>query len=154
MNTIDFDEKLELVLPRRFLEECAETFITPETVIRGFIADFCCLNEDGYHSNGSDERWMADDYFQRCCYGITRESKEAELIEKCFKLTMEKIKDELAEKEQNYIQNDIDVLVYEALSEIYPAIRFHPSEDDFVEEIMSQVRQTDVFSQIPEDWLE
>lgn len=152
MDQIDFDEKIELILPKRFLAECAENFVTPDTVIRGFVADLSCLSEDGYYTNGSDERMMADDYFQRCCYGIMRENLEEELKEKSFQLAVEKIKIELADNDQNYIQESIDGLVYEALSEVYPAVRYHLGEDEFAEEIMERVRKTDVFHLIPEDW--
>jgi hypothetical protein len=46
--------------------------VTPEIVLRGFIADLCGIinwhaspREDGYSSNGSDERRMAQDYYDR-----------------------------------------------------------------------------------------
>jgi len=154
MKNIDYDESLKLILPKKFLEECSENFVAPETVIRGFIADFSCLNEEGYITNGSDERWMADDYFQRCGYGINREACETELLEKGFQLTVEKIRNELKSEEQYYIQDDLINLAYEALEEAYPAAKYHPFQDDFAEEIMNRVRLTEVFSRVPEFWPE
>jgi hypothetical protein len=65
-------ESLSLELPREFLEFCATRGITPERVLRGFIADLCtlmdffvCPREDRYCSNGSDERRLASEYFKR-----------------------------------------------------------------------------------------
>ena len=47
----------------------------PETVLRGFIADLAEImnwarnpREDGYSSNGSDERRMAREYYERVGY--------------------------------------------------------------------------------------
>jgi hypothetical protein len=61
-----------LELPREFIDFCDTRGITPESVLRGFIADLCglmnffaCPREDGYSSCGSDERQQAQDYFKR-----------------------------------------------------------------------------------------
>lgn len=61
-----------LDLPREFLDFCSIRGISSEAVLRGFIADLCglmnvfvCPREDGYSSNGSDERQLALEYFQR-----------------------------------------------------------------------------------------
>ena len=40
--------------------------ITPSELIEGFLGDLI----DGTYSNGSDERMLADEYFERCCYGM------------------------------------------------------------------------------------
>ena len=40
--------------------------ITPSELIEGFLGDLL----DGTYSNGSDERMLADEYFERCCYGM------------------------------------------------------------------------------------
>lgn len=68
-------EFLEIELPREFLELAAACELKPETILRGFVADLCslmnfcsCPREDGYSSNGSDERLYAKDYFRRA-YG-------------------------------------------------------------------------------------
>jgi hypothetical protein len=68
-------EPVCLDLPREFLNFCANRNIQPEVVLRGFMADLCelmnwcsCPREDGYCSNGSDERMYAQAYFQRA-YG-------------------------------------------------------------------------------------
>jgi hypothetical protein len=64
-----------LHLPPEFLVLCKADGITPETVLRGFIADLCSLmnyvadpRTDGYSSNGSDERDMARAYYERVGY--------------------------------------------------------------------------------------
>jgi hypothetical protein len=66
---------LTLTLPEEFIELCRQDGVTPETVLRGFIADLCGImnyiaepRADGYSSNGSDERSMARDYYERVGY--------------------------------------------------------------------------------------
>jgi hypothetical protein len=65
-------ETLVIQMPREFVDLCATYRLRPDTVLRGFIADLCelinwshCPREDGYSSNGSDERQMAQHYFKR-----------------------------------------------------------------------------------------
>ncbi|HYS75938.1 MAG TPA: hypothetical protein VEM38_07600 [Burkholderiales bacterium] len=67
--------KITLALPPEFIALCAGDNVKPETVLRGFIADVCGImnwasnpREDGYSSNGSDERDMAYAYYERCGY--------------------------------------------------------------------------------------
>ncbi|MES2858625.1 MAG: hypothetical protein V4704_05540 [Pseudomonadota bacterium] len=67
--------KISLSLPDEFLELCREDGVTPETVLTGFIADLCGIESwasaprlDGYSSNGSDERLMAQAYYERVGY--------------------------------------------------------------------------------------
>ena len=64
-----------LELPAEFIELCDADGITPETVLRGFIADLAGIinwasapRADGYSSNGSDERNMAQAYYERVGY--------------------------------------------------------------------------------------
>jgi hypothetical protein len=64
-----------LKLPDEFLAVCAEDGIDPETVLRGFISDLAGIiswasnpRTDGYNSNGSDERSMAREYYERVGY--------------------------------------------------------------------------------------
>jgi hypothetical protein len=59
-------------VPTEFFNLCGEYGLSPEQVLRGFIADACGLmnyikepREDDYSSNGSDERSMAYDYIER-----------------------------------------------------------------------------------------
>ena len=61
-----------LELLPEFEEMCEADGVAPETVLRGFIADLCeirsCASdsrEDGYCSNGSDERILAQQYCDR-----------------------------------------------------------------------------------------
>lgn len=68
-------EALVLQIPREFIDRCGEYRLLPRTVLCGFIADLCelinwanCPREDGYSSNGSDERLLAQQYFDRA-YG-------------------------------------------------------------------------------------
>ena len=71
--------KLTLELPTEFIELCAADGVTPETVLRGFIGDLAGIvnwaanpRADGYNSNGSDERMMARDYYERVGYPNTQ----------------------------------------------------------------------------------
>jgi hypothetical protein len=79
-------EKLPLDLPGEFRQFCKDCGLQPATVLRGFIADLCslhnmvvCPREDGYSSNGSDERDMAKDYFRRA-YGWVFDTEYAEQL--------------------------------------------------------------------------
>jgi hypothetical protein len=65
-------DTMVLQIPREFVQLCVGYKLRPDTVLRGFIADLSglmnwthCPREDGYSSNGSDERQMAWQYFQR-----------------------------------------------------------------------------------------
>jgi hypothetical protein len=67
--------KITLALPPEFLAHCKNDGVAPETVLRGFIADLCGISSeyanprtDGYNSNGSDERGMAEEYYRRVGY--------------------------------------------------------------------------------------
>jgi hypothetical protein len=67
--------KLALELPAEFIDLCERDGVTPETVLKGFIADLCEIinwqsnpRADGYSSNGSDERRLADEYYNRVGY--------------------------------------------------------------------------------------
>ena len=62
-------------LPLEFVVLCRQDGIQPEDVLRGFIADLCRIinhahapRADGYCSNGSDERRMAREYYERVGY--------------------------------------------------------------------------------------
>jgi len=66
---------ITLQLPPEFIALCERDQVTPETVLRGFIADVTGImnwardpRADGYSSNGSDERDMAYAYYQRVGY--------------------------------------------------------------------------------------
>jgi hypothetical protein len=72
----DETEQVKIDVPPEFFALCERNGLKVEQVLRGFIADVCGLQnyiveprEDGYGSNGSDERMMASDYFQRA-YGM------------------------------------------------------------------------------------
>ncbi len=67
--------RVTLRLPEEFIQLCQHDGIDPELVLRGFIADLCELiswadapRTDGYHSNGSDERMYAQQYYRRVGY--------------------------------------------------------------------------------------
>ncbi len=71
----DCTEDVTIKMPAEFLELCESRGITPEQALQGFIADVCGLvnavdhpREDGFSSNGSDERNMASDYFDRAYF--------------------------------------------------------------------------------------
>ena len=68
----DLTEEVEIAIPPEFAGLCESRGLTPEQVLRGFVADVCALQnhlaeprQDGYRSNGSDERSMAMGYFNR-----------------------------------------------------------------------------------------
>ena len=68
-------KRITLDLPPEFIELCEADGTTPETVLRGFIADLAGIinwadnpRNDDYCSNGSDERDMAYAYYQRVGY--------------------------------------------------------------------------------------
>lgn len=75
--------RMNLDLPEEFIKLCKVDNVKPETVLRGFIADLCGIQnwvypdpsqgrfprpKDGYQSNGSDERLMAREYYERVGY--------------------------------------------------------------------------------------
>lgn len=69
---------VSIELPAEFVELCESDKVTPEAVLRGFIADLCHImnyqsnpRPDGYSSNGSDERMMAQEYYARVGYPYT-----------------------------------------------------------------------------------
>lgn len=77
---------LSLDLPDEFLLLCEQYGLTPDQALRGFIADVCGIvnyvnnpdcppRMDGYNSNGSDERDMADSYFKRAHWSPEVEEK-------------------------------------------------------------------------------
>jgi hypothetical protein len=57
-------KSIRIGLPPEFAIKCEDAGISPEEVIEAFIRDLCAL--DG--SNGSDERDLAQSYFDRCGY--------------------------------------------------------------------------------------
>jgi hypothetical protein len=60
--------EITLPLPPEFIALCKEDQITPEIVLRGFIADLCDLRTVEYSTNGSDERNLAEMYYDRVGY--------------------------------------------------------------------------------------
>ena len=68
-------KRIVIDLPDEFIELCEADGIEPKTVLRGFIADLAEImnwasnpRADGYSSNGSDERRMAREYYERVGY--------------------------------------------------------------------------------------
>ena len=51
---------------KRLYEKAAEASITPEQLLENFIADLVC----GLHTNGSDERDKAEEWFDRCWFSF------------------------------------------------------------------------------------
>jgi hypothetical protein len=65
-------QTLVIDIPREFIDLCEKSRLHPNTVLPGFIVDLCdlmnwayCPGEDDYSSHGSDERRMAQLYFER-----------------------------------------------------------------------------------------
>jgi hypothetical protein len=70
-------KQITLDLPQEFLDLCAGDDVEPVQVLRGFIADLCEIHNyasdprpDGYGSNGSDERMLARQYYDRVGYSF------------------------------------------------------------------------------------
>lgn len=68
-------KKITIELPQEFLDLCKQDKVEPEQVLRGFIADLAEITswannprKDGYSTNGSDERMMARQYYERVGY--------------------------------------------------------------------------------------
>lgn len=53
-----------------FFEKAYQNGTTPAEILEGFINDLIC----GSRTNGSDERMYAQQYFDRCCYGMLSET--------------------------------------------------------------------------------
>ena len=67
--------RITLELPPEFIELCNTDGVEPRVVLRGFIADLAGImnwasnpRADGYSSNGSDERGLAREYYERVGY--------------------------------------------------------------------------------------
>ena len=73
-------QSITIELPDEFISLCEADNIEPILVVRGFIADLCGImnwahspRQDGYGSNGSDERMKAQEYYQRVGYQYWKE---------------------------------------------------------------------------------
>ena len=77
---------VSLILPDEFLLLCEQYGLTPAQALMGFISDVCGITNfvchpdipprtDGYNSNGSDERDMADSYWKRAHWSPEVEEK-------------------------------------------------------------------------------
>ena len=51
---------------KRLFEKAYSNGITPEHLIESYLGDLLC----GTYTNGSDERDLASEYFERCCHGL------------------------------------------------------------------------------------
>ena len=76
---------LTLQLPPEFVALCESDGVTPEQVLRGFIADLAGImnwaadpRADGYSSNGSDERDHAESYIERAWGHMREEAEQAQ----------------------------------------------------------------------------
>lgn len=74
----DSTEPVTVPVPPEFSRLAREYQMTPKELLSGFIADVCglesttvCPRADGYSSNGSDERMLAQDWLERA-YGHQR----------------------------------------------------------------------------------
>jgi len=74
--------RINIDLPDEFIALCEADGVEPKMVIRGFIADLAEImnwasdpREDGYSSNGSDERMMAREYYERVGYPYWKQYK-------------------------------------------------------------------------------
>lgn len=65
------DEEVSFTSPPELNQLCDANGITPEELVRQFIADLCDIyssDEDGFNTSGSDERDLAKQYFERVGY--------------------------------------------------------------------------------------
>ena len=74
--------QITIELPKEFIALCKADEVEPEQVLRGFIADLAHImnwannpREDGYSSNGSDERMKAREYYDRVGYPYWKQAK-------------------------------------------------------------------------------
>ena len=65
---------ITLQLPAEFIALCAGHGVEPDRVLRGFIADLCELRAGEYTTNGSDERRLAEEYYERVGYPYFNEA--------------------------------------------------------------------------------
>ena len=72
----DQTEKVTVRVPPEFVRECRRVQMSPQALLEGFIGDAAgiqnyvnCPRADGFGSNGSDERDMAEAWIQRA-YGM------------------------------------------------------------------------------------
>ena len=109
----DTTEPLTLFIPEAFKEVCEDVGLSPEQVLRGFIADAAGLHNfvsnpraDGYSTNGSDERDYAENYIERA-WGHNREEverwkayrEESQEADEAFDEAFDRIRDLAAEHE-------------------------------------------------------
>ena len=64
IKTWDFKLMLSNKDMKKFYELAYTNGVTPEEILQGFICDLIC----GTQTRGSDERDLAEQYFDRCCY--------------------------------------------------------------------------------------
>lgn len=97
------DETVEVVLrvPPEFVRECSRVQMTPEELLRGFVADASGISNyvvnpraDRFSSNGSDERDMAEAWINRA-YGMNAVSLEQLDRERWEREEREDARDEL-----------------------------------------------------------
>lgn len=70
--TLEIDQETTI----RFCERCAQRGATPEEVLEGFINDLVC----GKRTRGSDERDLAEQYFDRCIPGFAEPAFAAHVL--------------------------------------------------------------------------
>jgi hypothetical protein len=104
----------EVEIPSEFSELCNEVGLEPVDVLRGFIADLCNLQnmesnprEDGFSSNGSDERDMAESYFERT-YGVFREERSRFLQVQEARQALDEERDERIEQLELAMEDFLD----------------------------------------------
>lgn len=65
-------ESVSIPIPRSFAYLCEAAEVSPETVLKGLIADLCGLEnceDSDFRSHGSDERSAARGWFNRVMWG-------------------------------------------------------------------------------------
>lgn len=102
----DRSVSVTLRVPHEFVEECKRYGMTPEEMLQGFACDAAGImnyvvnpRADGFGSNGSDERDMADAWMQRAYFAQFEEAEEAAAAAERLEEERERAEERAAERD-------------------------------------------------------
>jgi len=157
---VGITDRLTLDLPEVFLQFCAENLISPALILEGFIGDLCyCTGEKGpdgtlYATNGSDERMLAEQYYNRCCYNFTtahRKEELAALLEPLVLTAMEEIDED--DGELVYTKGELGWIVEDCFSNAFGMLgQFTDTQMfyDVSETVCAKVKESEQYKALPE----